>query len=540
MYPKKLTRSVISNPDFPVVQTKAGKVRGLLEEGTFIFRGVPYAQAKRFQMPEEVTPWEGTRRCNVYGPVCKEIHTPIAHDEYNVPHFHYSQDEDCLNLNLWTQHINDGAKKPVMVWFHGGGHATGSSIELYAYDGMELSEFGDVVVVSVNHRLNCIGYLDLSSFGEQYKYTGNLGTADMVASLKWVRDNIEGFGGDPDNVTIFGQSGGGGKVHTLLQTPAADGLFHKAIIQSGLIEGSPDNDQAKARKMGELTAEHLGLTKETIGQIETIPYYKLARAAQQAAADLGTPVGTMIGWGPVRDDDYYLGSGLFRPFREETKHIPMLVGNVLGEFDQNFNCIYAEGSKNDWDDALVEKIISEKYGSQAQAVKAAFAEAYPEKKIVDCLFTGRIWRQAHKMFCDLRAEQGCAPCYNWLFTMELPMNGGTVPWHNADEAYMFHNANYLEAEYIPGVSEELQDIMTGAWVAFAYTGDPNHPGMRYWPPVEDGNGACMIFDRESFTVYHHDDDLMEALDPKILPPKPVTIPMEEDAGTFGCGPRQSL
>ena len=189
MYPKKLTRSVISNPDYPVVQTKAGKVRGLLEEGTFIFRGVPYAQAKRFQMPEEVTPWEGTRRCNVFGPVCKEIHTPIAHDEYNVPHFHYSQDEDCLNLNLWTQHINDGAKKPVMVWFHGGGHATGSSIELYAYDGMELSEFGDVVVVSVNHRLNCIGYLDLSSFGEQYKYTGNLGTADMVASLKWSRSS---------------------------------------------------------------------------------------------------------------------------------------------------------------------------------------------------------------------------------------------------------------------------------------------------------------------------------------------------------------
>lgn len=540
LYPKKLTRSVVSNPDYPVVQTTQGKVRGLLEEGVFIFRGVPFAQVKRFAMPEKVTPWEGTRRCNVYGTVCKEIHTPIAHDEYNVPHFHYSQDEDCLNLNIWTKHINEDVRKPVMVWFHGGGHATGSSIELYAYDGMELADFGDVVVVSVNHRLNCIGYLDLSEYGEKYRYSGNLGTADLVASLQWVHDNIAGFGGDPDNVTIFGQSGGGQKVATMLQTPAADGLYHKAIIQSGLLEARPDNSQESAREMARLTVEHLGLTKENIEKIETVPYYVLARAAQQAAADLGTPIGTMINWGPVLDYDYFLGIANGIPFREETKHIPMLVGNVLGEFDQNFNCIYAEGSKNDWDDEKVDTLIKQLYGTQADAVRKGFAKAYPDKKIVDCLYTSRIWRQGHKDYCNKRAAQGCAPVYNWMFSLELPMNGGTVAWHNADEAYMFHNANYLEAEYIPGVSEELQDIMTGAWVAFAYTGDPNHPGMAPWPPVKDGNGACMIFDRRVYAAYHHDDDLMAALDPELLPPKEITIPIEEGAGTFGGGPRQSL
>ncbi len=531
---------MISDPDFPVVRTRSGKVRGLYEEDVYIFRGIPYAVAERFHMPRPVPAWEGTKVCNVYGPVCKEIHTPIAHDEYNVPHFHYAQDEDCQNLNLWTTSLDPSAKMPVMVWLHGGGHATGSSIELYAYDGMELAEFGKVVVVSVNHRLNCLGCLDLSSFGEEYRNSGNLEMADLVAALAWVRDNIAGFGGDPDNVTIFGQSGGGGKVHTLLQMPAADGLYHKAIIQSGLIEGTKDVTKERAREMGERVAAHLGLTKETIGEIETVPYYKLARASQLAAAEMGTPVGAMIGWGPVADGEYYFGSGFEHPFREETKQIPMLCGNVLGEFEQNYNRVLADGSKNDWPADQVEAIIAGYYGGEAESVKAAFAKAYPDHKIVDCLFTSRKWRQAHKEFCYRRAEQGCANIYNYLFTLELPMNGGTVPWHNAEEPYMFHNACYLEAEYIPGISEQLQDIMTGAWVAFAYTGDPNHTGMPLWHAATRENGATMIFDRNVHQVFHHDDALMEALDPAILPPAPNGIPMESGAGIFGGGPRQSL
>ena len=154
MYPRKLTRSVISNPDYPVVETKYGKLRGLWEEDVFIFRGVQYAKAKRFHLPEAPDAWEGTKTAIIYGPVCPEIHTPIAHDEYNVPHYHYIQDEECHYLNIWTKHIEREARRPVMVWIHGGGFSTGSSIELYAYDGHELADFGDVVVVSLNHRLN--------------------------------------------------------------------------------------------------------------------------------------------------------------------------------------------------------------------------------------------------------------------------------------------------------------------------------------------------------------------------------------------------
>ena len=531
MYPRKLTRSIITNPDYPVVETKAGKLRGLWEEGVFLFRGVQYGKARRFHMAEPVEPWEGTKEAIIYGPVCVEMHTPIAHDEYNVPHYHYIQDEDCLYLNVWTKHIEKGAKRPVMVWIHGGGFATGSSIELYAYDGMELCEFGDVVVVSLNHRLNCIGYLDLSDFGEEYRYTGNLGQSDIVAALRWINENIEAFGGDPDNVTIMGQSGGGGKVNALLQTPSADGLYHRAVIQSGLMSGSSDLLPERSKALGRAVVAELGLTKETIHEIETIPYYKLARAAQAAGAKTGG-----AHWSPVKDMDFYYGSGLINPFRAETKHIPMLVGSVLGEFDQNYNRVLAPGSKNDWDDALVDRLFAERLGESADAVRAAQKKAYPKAKVVDALFTNKGGRTAARDFCFKRAAEGCAPAYNWLFNLECPLNSGTIPWHNAEEAYMFHNACYLEASYIPGVSEELQDIMTGAWVAFAETGNPNHVGMRQWDAATAENGACMIFDVETRQECHHDDELMEA-----LPDRPMMSDnSRRPETTFGGGPRQSI
>lgn len=534
MYPRKLTRSVISNPDYPVVETPKGKIRGLWEEGVFIFRGIQYAKAKRFHLPEEVESWESTKEAIIYGPVCPEMHTAIAHDEYNVPHYHYIQDEQCHYLNIWTKHIEKGIKKPVMVWIHGGGYATGSSIELYAYDGHELCDFGDVVVVSVNHRLNCIGYLDLSAYGEEYKYTGNLGQADLVAALRWVHENIASFGGDPENVMIMGQSGGGGKVSALLQTPSAAGLFHKAAIQSGLFEGSGDSCPQRSQAMGKEIVDELRLTD--IHEIETIPYYVLARAAKKVQDRMDAKYGFGLHFCPVKDDDFYVGSGEVNPCMEGAKQVPVLVGSVLGEFDQNYNQIYAPGSKNEWPDQQVWDLLRQAFGDKAEAVAAAEQKAYPGSKVVDSLYINRGCRVPARDFCRKRAAEGCAPAYNWLFTLECPLNNGTVAWHNAEEAYMFHNANYLEASYIPGVSEHLQDIMTGAWVSFAYTGDPNHVGMPIWHPATAENGACMIFDRVVREECHHDDALMDILPPKAILSKNDRQPQS----TFGGGPRQSL
>ncbi|MBQ1376339.1 MAG: carboxylesterase/lipase family protein, partial [Lachnospiraceae bacterium] len=188
----------------PIVQTKAGKLRGYKLGSTYHFLGVRYAEAKRWQMPEEVTPWEGVRDATGYGYTCP-LMTPDRPDgDLFVPHHFWPQSEDCQYLNVWTQTLDETAKKPVMVWIHGGAYMAGSSIEMVAYDGVNMSVHGDCVVVSMNHRLNCIGYFDVSAFGEKYWNSGNVGNADLVVCLRWIRENIARFGGDPENITIFG------------------------------------------------------------------------------------------------------------------------------------------------------------------------------------------------------------------------------------------------------------------------------------------------------------------------------------------------
>lgn len=535
MFPKKLTRQVICNLDEPIVQTKAGKLRGLIVEDTYIFRGVKYADAKRFRLPEPVQPWDGVKDAIVYGPVSCEMNTPIPHDAYNVPHFFYPQDEDCQYLNIWTQHTDEKAKKPVMVWIHGGGFVSGSSVELFAYDGENLSRFGDVVVVSINHRLNAIGYLDLSAYGEEYRYTGNLGTADMVAALQWIHENIAAFGGDPDNVTILGQSGGGMKVTSLIQCPYADGLFHKAVIQSGVLQGDQHITKAEAGALTKGVLDQLGLDADHIAEIEKIPYYKLARACLNAIDALSDKMGA-LSFGPVYDDDYYKGNPFQVGFREQTKHIPMIIGSCLGEFNNNFCQILAEGSKNDWSEELKAKLFAGQFGAAADQVIAAFKKAYPGKNTADALFVDKLFRVGTADYADLRASSGCANVYEWMFSLEMPLNNGTLPWHNVDEAYMFHNAEYLEASYIPGVSEWMQDIMTGAWVAFARSGDPNHVGMPIWEPHTAQKGEIMVFDEQVGMRYGHDRELMAA-----LPDKPLSFGGDREAKiVLGGGPRQSL
>ena len=187
MFIKKLTKQVICNPDEPVVSTPNGKLRGLIVDGTYIFRGIKYADARRFHMPTPVKAWEGVKEAIIYGPVCPEIQTVQPSDNYTVPHVFYPQDEDCQYLNIWTQSPDPERKRPVLVWLHGGGFATGSGIEHFAYDGENMSRFGDVVVVTLNHRLNVLGFLDLSGYGEEYRYSANAGMADIIEALRWVQ-----------------------------------------------------------------------------------------------------------------------------------------------------------------------------------------------------------------------------------------------------------------------------------------------------------------------------------------------------------------
>lgn len=513
MYMRKLSQQVITGYDKAVVRTTAGRLRGAIVEGTYIFRGVKYADAERFQLPTPVAPWDGVREALVYGYTCPELNTPIAHDAAYVPHYLWPQNENCQYLNIWTKCTSEEARMPVMVWLHGGGWFAGSSVELHAYDGENLAQYGDVVVVEINHRLNALGFLDLSQYGEKYRHSSLAGLADLVAALEWIQDNIAAFGGDPGNVTIMGQSGGGAKVLALLQTPAADGLFHKAVMQSGGVGASPNpNEKKRALRLAELTMQNLGLSQESISQIETMHFYDLAQGVSKAIKQLMEEEGGQrFPWGPVRDGQYYFGNPMEYGFRSESRHIPILAGSVFGEFLGNADIHFADGSKNEWESSLVERLYQEHFGCNADKALSCFRRAYPDKKDVDALFADKVCRQGFLDFTKARAAFASAPVYNFLFTFESDWDGGTVAWHNSEEPYMFHNAQYLESAYVPGVSELLQDQMTDAWVNFARSGDPNHRGIPHWAPVTADSVTTMIFDRTCRAAVDHDKDFLELI-----------------------------
>lgn len=489
MFIKKLTKQVICNPDEPVVSTPNGKLRGLIVDDTYIFRGIKYADAKRFHMPEPVQPWEGIKDAIIYGAVCPEIQTVQPGDNYTVPHVFYPQDEDCQYLNIWTQSVGGDRKRPVLVWLHGGGFATGSGIEHFAYDGENMSRYGDVVVVTLNHRLNVLGFLDLSAYGEEYRYSANLGMADLVEALRWIRKNIACFGGDPDNVTIFGQSGGGGKVAALLQIPSAEGLFHRAVIQSGIIRPRPQKASDESEKsMAEYLLEALELTPERVSELETVPYYRF----QQIISAMGPRA--FMNFGPKKDDDFYIGSLYEAQICEHAKKIPVIVGNVLGEFCQNFAATCDDGRKNTWSQEKAEQLIREKLGEHAEDAMDLFRQAYPENRVQDLLFTDRMFRTGTFDYLNTRAAAGLTNTYGYMFTMEQPVYGGTLPWHNAEIPYVFHNADYIEPSYIPGITEQLQDIVCACWCSFAQDGKPKAAGMPEWKPYIDSDPQMMYFD----------------------------------------------
>ena len=515
MYMRKLTSQVICNYEDPVAETTKGKVRGLKIDSTYIFRGIKYANAKRFHFPEEVEPWEGIKEAFQFGYVCSELNTPVPHDQYTVPHFFYPQNEDCQYLNIWTQSLSKDAKKPVMVWLHGGGWFSGSSVELLAYDGENLSAYGDVVVVSINHRLNVLGYLDLSEYGEEYKLSKNAGLADLVAALKWVHDNIANFGGDPDNVTIFGQSGGGAKVLSMFQTPAADNLFKRGIMESGGDNGLGGREAAEetaetGRRIADQIVKNLGLTKETIKEIETVDWYDLAQATMEAIWIVREETGKRYMWQPSYDGEYYFGHPLDYGFRKESMDKPLLCGSVLGESTTNFNRVFGDKAKNTWDEETWKGYGRELYGDKIDELTELFKEAYPDRNPVDVLFVDvNRHRVPNLVFTKARAAAG-GKTWNWLFNLESPLNYGTMPWHNAEEPYVFHNAEYMEAQYIPEVSEKLQDAMSGTWVKFAKTGNPNNALIPEWPEVTPDSVPTMCFDKVIDVRIDHDRKLMEA------------------------------
>lgn len=483
--------------DYPVVETKAGKLRGFELDDMFIFQGIKYADAKRWQAPTPVQPWEGIKDATNYGCICPTNGEPQPMGEIRIPHQFWPANENCQYLNIWTKSICKDAKKPVMVWFHGGGYSNGSSIEQVAYEGDALAEYGDVVVVTVNHRLNILGHLDMSSFGEKYANSVNAGIADLVACLEWVRDNIAGFGGDPDNVTIFGQSGGGGKVCTLLNTPAAAGLFHRAILMSGGAGRMGGNRPVQdARPVILEMMKELQIPEDEPERLEKVPYAILIRAYNRVARRTGM----VLGWAP-QANDWYLGHPLDVGFSDYAKKVPTMVSTVYSEMFGGMGFPFDENTTEEEFMAGLEKI----YGENTELIVNEFKKAYPDKPL------GRIPQMNPRTgiyeFMDARAQSLETPAYCTVFSLDFDLDGGTPAWHCADIPFVFHNSYRVANCNIEGVTEKLEEEVAGAYVNFARTGNPNHPNMPEWRAYTLEDPATMVFDRTSRCEANFDREL---------------------------------
>lgn len=497
--------------DVPALETTGGKLKGYFYDGEYIFKGVPYAYADRFQMPKEMK-WEGIKEANSYGFVCPLMEKDIPCAELMVPHRYWPQDEHCQNLNIWTKSLDSGKKMPVVVWLHGGGYAAGSSIEQVAYDGFNMCMNGDVVVVSVNHRLNILGYLDLSLFGEKYANSGNAGHADMVAALRWIHDNIALFGGDPDNVTIFGQSGGGMKVADLMQIAEADGLFHKGLVMSGVNDKSlMPACTGDGQEIVTALLKELHIPENEVEKLESILYYELVKAYQKVSPAIAKR-GGYIGGGPLVGD-YYKGNPLDYGFREHAFEIPLMAGSVFGEFA----FMPAPFDKNALTKEQMVEAIKPVYGEHTGEMMELFGEAFPGKNPTDLLWIDRVMRQPTKRLVKLHAQGSSVGTYLYDFTLEFPLHHDKIAWHCSDIPFFFHNTELVEVCQIPDVGVRLEAQIFEAFMSFVKSGKPESDKLPAWEPVTQDKEPTMIFDRECELRCQFDDRLYEKID-SILPP----------------------
>jgi para-nitrobenzyl esterase len=510
--------SLVASKNVAVVKTESGLVQGFIHHGIFTYRGIPYAKAARFMPPEKPDSWEGVRTAFTYGFICPQRQSDQINDrsEFLLPHRYWPANENCQNLNVWTPGINDGKKRPVMVWFHGGGFIFGSSIALYAYDGENLSRKGDVVVVTVNHRLNVLGFLDLAAYGPEYKHSGNVSIMDLVAALQWVKANIANFGGDPENVTIFGQSGGGGKVITLLATPAAKGLFQKAIVESGAARGMGMTlaDPNVSRRVAEATLQNLHIDPSDLARLKTIPYDQLNDAATRAMRSVAGDNSGGMGWAPVHDGDYIPTQPFDKGAPAQSKDIPLLIGSNLNEMSENR--LSPELRDNDkWTLDQVKSYLLKKHPENADALIAAYQKAYPDLKPTEWFRLDNMFRPGTVVTANAKADQHGAPVYNYLFAWQSPvLDGSSRAPHDAEIPFVFYNIALTEQMNGGGKEAyDLSDRVSQAWINFARTGNPNHSGLPTWPVYTREKGGTMIFDNKSEVRFNYDKELLTLLYP---------------------------
>ena len=479
----------------PVVSTVSGDVSGIMQEGSMAYLGIPYAKVERCMPPLPVDKWEGVRACDHWGPQVMQQTwgRELSEDEM-------SEKNSCV-LNVWTTDLK--AKKPVMLWLHGGGFDSGTS----AWNpGMRLAH-KDVVVVSINHRLNILGFLDLSAVSEKYKYSGNVGMLDVVQALEWIRDNITRFGGDPTNVTVFGESGGGGKVGTLMCMPKAKGLFHKAIIMSGTILNV--NNHEMTQQLGKAVLKELGISEKDVDKIKDIPYQQLYDAGQKAmAASIGTrKPGTpmMWGFGPTPDGEVLLQQPFQPAFAKLSDGMPVLMGTTFNELQrlQYDKEMTLEQAKEQ---------LQKTFGDETEAYVKAFAKAYPQFVPQDLVSVDWLFRPKTIITADERTSTLKTPLYMYMFTWRSPVNKGSV--HGHELKFCFNTLHHSPNELPQPTAEDLKlaDTMSSVWAQFAHKGNPNIEGLPAWKPYTAQNGEMMVLDYKCGIRNNPDRELEAIID----------------------------
>lgn len=525
-----------------IVETDSGKVFGFVRDGIYSFKGIPYAAStegkNRFMAPAKREPWAGVRSALYWGPVSPQNYTSTLdarrggwqHDDESFM-FEWEDgqpSEDCLRINVWTPSISDNKKRPVMMWIHGGGYTAGSDNELRMYDGESLARRGDVVMVSVNHRLGVLGFLNLMEYGEQYAASPNVSMLDLVAALQWVKTNISNFGGDPNTVMIFGQSGGGGKVSTLMGMPSAEGLFHRAAVESGatLRQGTLDRSAATSAAV----VKQLGLTKDNISKIHDLPNEAIVQAAVDAGRNGGGAGaagargavgrgaggrggGGIGGFGPVVDGKIIPRNSFDPDASPYAAKVPLIVGSVLNEMANAVQM--GDASVDDWTMDEMKQRLTQQRGDKAQHLIDVFQKSHPAATPFEIYsrISGMSGHIGAMTMAERKAAQNGAPAYVYWFQWQTPiLDGRGRAFHCSELPFVFYNTERCAT--MTGNTPEARDLagrVADAWVSFARKGDPNHPGLPVWPKYDATKMPTMVLDNKCAAVNDPDSDARKAV-----------------------------
>jgi len=481
----------------PVVETSLGRIRGYVDKGVHAFRGVPYAAstagANRFLPPQPAAPWAGVRDAVELG-----LRAPQAQDarvpEWFVMDRTEPQGEDCLVVNVWTPGLNDNTRRPVVVWLHGGGF-TGGSNGFLAYDGANLARRHNVVVVGVNHRLNVFGFLYLGDLGGSRYRSGNVGMLDIVAALEWVKANADRFGGDASSVTIFGQSGGGSKVSTLLGMPAAKGLFHRALAMSGSQVRSIPREQATQTARALLAKLNLGPNQ--VDELHTLPMRRIRGAFIEGGAGIG-------GFAPVVDGTS-IPAHIFDPTATEiSADVPLMIGSTETEQTWNESQLYDPLSDAELREDVARQLRNDE--TAAQRVIDVYKANRPQASNLDLYLILASDASGFRTGTDLqairKAEQRRAPVYKYYFQWYSPVRGGMLrSMHTMDVPFVFYNHEIAATELGTGPDvAPLSEQMSATFIQFARTGNPNNGSIPNWPAHDSSLKQTLVWNKQVAVV----------------------------------------